>query len=62
MTHTLDNFSFTLDNYSITFYRTLESLCTRDDFNFTKLSIDRVMACSTKGASYCCLRKAVPNK
>ena len=43
----------------INFNRALESLCTKDDFSFTNFLINRVMRCSTKGASHCCFRKAV---
>ena len=41
--------------------RALESLRTKDDFNFTNFLINRLMRCSTKGASHCCFRKAVSN-
>ena len=43
----------------INFNRALKNMYTMDDFNFTSFLIDRVMACSTKGASCCCFRKAV---
>ena len=45
----------------INFNRALESLRTKDDFNFTNFLINRLMRCSTKGASHCCFRKAVSN-
>ena len=41
--------------------RALENLRTANDFNFTKFFTKRVMACSAKGASYCCFRKAISN-
>ena len=59
--HTLDNFSFTLDNYNNKFKRVLESLRTKDDFNFTNFLINRVMGCSTKVSSHCCFRIAISN-
>ena len=43
----------------INFNRALESLRTKDDFNFTNFLINRVMRFSTKGASQCCFCKAV---
>ena len=43
----------------INFHLALKNMHTMDDFNFTNFLIDRVMGCSTKGASYCCFRKAV---
>ena len=45
----------------INFKRALESLCTKDDFNFANFLIKGVTGCSTKGASHCCFRKAVSN-
>ena len=45
----------------INFNPVLESLLTKDDFNFTNFLINRVMRCSTKGDSHCCFRKAVSN-
>ena len=39
----------------------LENLRTMNDFNFTNFFSDRVMGCSTEGASYYCLLKAVSN-
>ena len=41
--------------------RALENLRTMNDFNFTNFFSKRMMACSAKGASYCCFRKAVSN-
>ena len=41
--------------------RALENLRSMDDFSFTNVFSKRVMACSAKGASYCCFRKAVSN-
>ena len=38
--YTLDNFGFTLDNYNNNFKRALESLRTRDNFNFTNFLIN----------------------
>ena len=54
---TLDIATITLINFN----RALESLRTKDDFSFTYFLINRVMRCSTKGASHCCFRKAVSN-
>ena len=45
----------------INFNPALESLLTKDDFNFTNFLIIRVMRCSTKGDSHCCFRKTVSN-
>ena len=39
--------------------RALENLRSMNDFNFTNFFSNRVIACSAKGASYCCFRKAV---
>ena len=39
----------------------LENLRSMNDFNFTNFFSNRVMACSAKGASYCCFRKAASN-
>ena len=39
----------------------MESLRTKDDFNFTNVLINRLMRCYTKSASHCCFRKAVSN-
>ena len=39
----------------------LDSLRSKDDCNFTNFLINRVMKCSTKGASHCCFHKAVSN-
>ena len=41
--------------------RALENLRTMNDFNFTHFFSERVVAWSTKGASFCCFRKAVSN-
>ena len=46
--------TITILNYNHTF----ENLRTMDDFNFTNFFSDRVMGCSTEGASYYCFRKA----
>ena len=45
----------------LNFNRALENLGTMNNFNFTNIFSDRVMACPTKGASYCCFCKAVSN-
>ena len=45
----------------INFKLASESLRTKDDFSFINFLINRVMRCSTKGASYCCFRKVVSN-
>ena len=37
------------------------ALCFKGDFNFTNFLINRVMKCSTKGASPCRFQKAVSN-
>ena len=37
----------------------LENLRTMNDFNFTNFFSDRVMGCSTEGASYYCFRRAI---
>ena len=37
------------------------ALCFKGDFNFTNFLINRVMKCSTKGASHCRFQKAVSN-
>ena len=42
--------------------RALDNLGTINDFNFTNFFSNKVMACSAKGTSYCCFRKAVSNK
>ena len=45
----------------INFNGALEILRTKDNFDFTNFLNNRVMRCSTKGASHCCFRKAVSN-
>ena len=45
----------------LNFNRALENLGTMDDFYFTNFLSDRVMGCSTEGASFCYFRKAVSN-
>ena len=46
--------TITILNYN----HALENLRTMNDFNFTNFVSDRVMGCSTEGASYYCFRKA----
>ena len=41
--------------------RSLESLCTNDDFDFTNFIFTRVMESSTEGTSHCCFCNAVSN-
>ena len=43
----------------INFYRALESVYIKDDFNFTNFLINIVMRCSMKGAYHCCFCKVV---
>ena len=49
--------AITILNYN----HALENLRTINDFNLTNFFGDRVMGCSTEGASYNCFRKAVSN-
>ena len=56
----LKNFSFA-HFLLISANRTLENLCNKGDYNRTNFLADRTMGYSTKGASHCCLRKAVSN-
>ena len=41
--------------------RALENLRAMNDFSVTNFFSNSVMACSAKGASYCCFHKAVSN-
>ena len=47
--------TITILNYN----HALENLSTMNDFSFTKFFSDRVMGCSTEGASYYCFRRAI---